>query len=200
MIRLTSIAAILATGFVLPASSANAATNLNARIQLITSALRNDAQFSSRDFSLHLKNGGRNVIAVQGMDGIRAFNDYAMLNSWLNNAGAKSVFQGGSYKFTHSVLGSFFDSPAPASAASEPAPNAPGSTPYKFTHTVLDSYFSPPEESAIMARSAQSEPLFQAMMAPPPAVPEPATWAMMIGGFAMAGGLLRARRTRLRTA
>ena len=29
------------------------------------------------------------------------------------------------------------------------------------------------------------------------AVPEPATWALMIGGFAMAGGVLRRRRARL---
>ncbi|MBO9715199.1 MAG: PEP-CTERM sorting domain-containing protein [Sphingomonas sp.] len=29
----------------------------------------------------------------------------------------------------------------------------------------------------------------------PGAVPEPATWAMMLGGFALAGGMLRRRRT-----
>ena len=31
-------------------------------------------------------------------------------------------------------------------------------------------------------------------VAPPPAVPEPATWAMMIGGFALAGGVARRRK------
>ncbi len=31
--------------------------------------------------------------------------------------------------------------------------------------------------------------------APPPAIPEPASWAMMIGGFALAGGVLRSRKT-----
>ena len=34
---------------------------------------------------------------------------------------------------------------------------------------------------------------YAAVQALTPAVPEPATWAMMIGGFAMAGGLLRGR-------
>jgi hypothetical protein len=28
-----------------------------------------------------------------------------------------------------------------------------------------------------------------------PGVPEPATWALMIGGFGLAGGMLRRRRT-----
>jgi len=30
-------------------------------------------------------------------------------------------------------------------------------------------------------------------LAPTPAVPEPATWAMLIGGFAVAGAALRSR-------
>jgi len=34
----------------------------------------------------------------------------------------------------------------------------------------------------------------------PPAVPEPATWAMMIGGFALAGSTLRRRRTNIQFA
>jgi PEP-CTERM motif len=34
----------------------------------------------------------------------------------------------------------------------------------------------------------------------PGAVPEPATWAMMIGGFGMIGGALRYRRRRTRVA
>ncbi|GEM_PF-3319695 len=33
-----------------------------------------------------------------------------------------------------------------------------------------------------------------------PAVPEPASWAMMIGGLGLAGGALRARRSRVRVA
>jgi hypothetical protein len=32
------------------------------------------------------------------------------------------------------------------------------------------------------------------VVTPPPAVPEPATWAMMIGGFGLVGGALRRRR------
>jgi len=35
---------------------------------------------------------------------------------------------------------------------------------------------------------------FTAEAAPPPAVPEPASWALMLGGFGMVGGALRARR------
>jgi hypothetical protein len=41
---------------------------------------------------------------------------------------------------------------------------------------------------------------YVAVVAPPPAVPEPAAWAMMISGFAMAGGLLRGRARRISVA
>lgn len=202
MIRVTSIAAILATSVLFPAAGASAATNLNARIELLTNALRNDAQFSGRNFSFSLNQGGSQILLFRGIEGARGFNDYGTLNSWLlEKATPKDMFQGGSYKFTHSVLGSYFDSPSPAGAPEALASPGPfEGTPYKFTHSVLDSYFSSPPEPKIVPQAAYSEPLFQAMMAPPPAIPEPATWAMMIGGFAMAGAMLRARKTRLRTA
>lgn len=35
---------------------------------------------------------------------------------------------------------------------------------------------------------------------PPPAVPEPATWALMIGGFALAGSMMRRRKMAVRFA
>lgn len=202
MIRVTSLAAILASSVLLSTASASAATNLNARIELITSALRNDAQFSARNLSFSLKQGGSEILLFKGIDGARGFNDYEKLNSWmLEKATPKDMFQGGSYKFTHSVLGSYFESPTPAAVPAAPVtPSAFEGAPYTFTHSVLDSYFGAPPEPKIVPQAAYSEPLFQAMMAPPPAIPEPATWAMMISGFAMAGAMLRARKTRLRTA
>jgi PEP-CTERM motif. len=201
MIRTACIAAILTTGALAPIQSASATVNLNARIELLTNILRNDASFSQRDFSFALKRGGGREMMFKGISGVRSFNNYALLNSWLtDHVDSKSVFEGGSYKFTHSVLNSYFTSPAPAATVTEPTPSVFEGGSYKFTHSVLDSYFEEPTEQKVVAQSASAEPLMRAMMAPPPPIPEPATWAMMIGGFALAGVALRARRMRTRLA
>jgi hypothetical protein len=57
----------------------------------------------------------------------------------------------------------------------------------KFYTSYLDAYVST-TDGDIGFRSFVDE-------AAAPAVPEPASWAMMIGGFALAGGALRQRRT-----
>jgi hypothetical protein len=41
---------------------------------------------------------------------------------------------------------------------------------------------------------------FEGPSLPPPSVPEPASWAMMLVGFGIAGIALRSRRTKLRFA
>jgi hypothetical protein len=200
MIRVTSIVATVATCALLPISASNAATNINSRIELITNILQNDAVFSARNFSFSLNSTGGQSTLFMGIEGVRRFNDYAHLNSWmLDKADPKSVFDGGSYQFTHSVLDGYFSSASPASVEAEPVPTVFEGAPYKFTHSVLDSFFDAPAEPDIVAQSSRSEPALRMMMAPPP-IPEPATWAMMIGGFALAGVALRARKVRLRTA
>ena len=221
MIRTACIAATIATSAIVSAQSANAAVNLNARIELLTNILYNDAQFSGRDFSFSVRNGGGSVLLFKGIAGVRGFDNYTALNEWVGgHAGSKGVFQGGSYQFTHSVLDSFFGSASAGSAAPsvfdggpykfthsvldsyfpDPAPASatPGvfeGEPYKFTHSVLDSYFDAPGDARIVAQSTLVEPMFQPMMAIGPApIPEPETWAMMIGGFALVGAMMRSRR------
>jgi len=204
MIRIACIAATLATGALLPVQSASATVNLNARIELLAHILHNDADFSGRDFSFSLRNGDSRDMVFKGIAGVRGFSDYATLNSWLQrNADAKGVFQGGSYKFTHSVLDGYFGSAAPASAATDAAPGVFDGGPYKFTHSVLGSYFDQPADAKITAQSTLVEPMagpaVQPMMALAP-IPEPATWAMMIGGFALVGAAMRRRSAAVRFA
>jgi len=63
---------------------------------------------------------------------------------------------------------------------------------YSFTHSVLGSYFGTPPVVTPMAEAMLFAPATLAVPLNAP-VPEPATWAMMIGGFALAGAMLRRR-------
>lgn len=206
MIRTACLAAMLTSGALLPIQSVSAAVNLNARIALLTSILHTEASFSQRDFSFAINSGGSQQMVFKGLDGVRNFNNYAQLNSWLtHHAESQGVFEGGPYKFTHSVLGSYFTSTSPAPATpmatvTEPMPTVFEGAPYKFTHSVLGSYFDEAAEPQAESHTETAGPLMRAMMAPPPAIPEPATWAMMIAGFALAGVALRYRVTRTRIA
>ena len=133
--------------------------------------------------------------------------DFTLLNDW---AGAQpsldDVFNGAPYKFTHSVLGSFFDhdEESGGDTGSEGAGPVLGGAPsYKFTHSVLGSYINnlPSSAPPTIVSAAVIEPPVPAV-APTSlmAVPEPASWAMMIGGFALTGAALRNRRTAIRLA
>ena len=157
MIRTACIAATLLAGTVLGAQGASAAGTINGRVSQIVHALQTGSTFSRNDFSFATDSGGT---LFTGIEGARAFNDFATLNDWVDQRSGASVFHGGGYHFTHSVLGS---------------------------------YFTTPQTSAPMAAAMLIEPMaqFAPMSAP---VPEPATWAMMIGGFALAGAMMRRRR------
>ena len=204
MIRTACIAATLAASTLLSVQSASATTNN--RIELVVNRLQDDSRFSGRDFSFAINRNGPSQLMFKGIEGVRAFNNYGALNSWMQkSAPAPSVYNGGGYQFTHTVLDSYFSS-APQSAPVVPASTTPdifnGGT-YQFTHSVLGSYFDLPAESPIVAEStlvtpASNERIRPMMMLAAP-VPEPATWALMIGGFAMAGFALRMRFRRAAT-
>ncbi len=204
MIRSACIAATLAASTLLSLQSASATTNN--RIELAVNRLHDDARFSGRDFSFAVNRNGSSQLMFKGIAGVRAFNNYGALNDWMQQGvPSQSVYNGGGYKFTHSVLDSYFTS-APQMAPVTPASTTPdmfngGS--YKFTHSVLDSYFDLPAESQIVAESTLARPAsnerIRPMMMQAGPIPEPATWALMIGGFAMAGLALRMRFRRAAT-
>lgn len=197
MIRTACIALAAAT-LSLTAQSASATTNLNGRISQIVNGLHKNAHFSLRDMSLTI-NAGTPTRIFTGIEGIRALNgtDFATLNDWADQQPVPgNAFNGGGYTFTHNVLGSFFNS---GGIGGQPAPdNGFNGAPYQFTHEVLDSYF---DDADPAPQGASRMMLIEAprMLAPAVApVPEPASWAMMIGGFALVGGALRRRRVAVR--
>lgn len=208
MIRTACIAATLAASTMLPLESALAAVNINNRVETLVTSLRSNASFSGRNFSFAINRNGSSQLMFRGLAGVRAFNNYGVLNDWAkSNTQPQSVFDGGGYQFTHSVLDSYFNtSSAPQLTPVAPAGTAPdmfNGGGYTFTHSVLGSYFDLPAESPILADSTLATPVEESrirpmmMMAAP--IPEPATWALMIGGFAMAGYALRMRFRRAAT-
>ncbi len=198
MIRTACIATTLLAGALLPAASASAAVTLNGRVSQIINALQNGSHFSQGNFAFTIKGSGGSRLLFKGIGGVRGFEVDTFLNGWVDEQFEdRSVFDGGPYKFTHTVLDSYFNEPPKSSSVFDGGP-------YKFTHTVLNSYFDTPQP--------QSEGNVQSLLVPeslefnaPPesmnlAVPEPATWAMMIGGFALVGASLRRRRAAARAA
>ncbi len=203
MIRTACIAATLAASTLLSVQSASATTNN--RIELVVKRLQDDSHFSGRDFSFAINHNGSSQLMFKGLAGVRAFNNYSALNDWAKSP-SQDVFNGGGYQFTHSVLDSYFSSSAPQLPAPAPASTVPdmfNGGGYTFTHSVLGSYFDLPAESPILANSTLATPADESqirpmmMLAAP--IPEPATWALMIGGFAMAGLALRLRFRRAAT-
>lgn len=204
MIRTACIAATLAASAMLSAASAQAATNLNGRVEALVDSLRSDASFSGRNFGFAINSGGSQQLLFKGIAGVRAFNNYGPLNAWAqSSAQAQGVFTGGGYTFTHSVLDSYFSSaPQAPVAPANTTPDVFNGGSYIFTHNVLGSYFDLPAESPFVAQSslatpadeAQARPMMMMQAAP---IPEPAAWAMMIGGFAIAGLALRLRYRRI---
>ena|GEM_PF-3230175 len=206
MIRTACLVALAAVLSV-TSQSASATVNLNDRIGQIINGLRKNVQFSARDFSMTI-NTGRTVQLFSGIEGIRVLNgtDFTEVNDLLGAPTPGDVFNGGSYSFTHSVVDSFFgnggSSTSTSTSTSTDADTETGDgtgtetttnpvfegAPYKFTHTVLDSYFEEETTSPTPQSLVVEQPTI------PVAVPEPASWAMMIGGFALAGAALRSRR------
>ena len=205
MIRTACIAATLAAITWLPLQSAGATSNN--RIELVVKRLQEDSRFSGRDFSFAINRNGSSQLMFKGLAGVRAFNNYGALNDWAKSTTQpQDVFAGGGYQFTHSVLDSYFSSSAPQLAPVAQASTAPdmfNGGGYTFTHSVLGSYFDLPAETPILANSTLTTPADESrirpmmMMAAP--IPEPATWALMIGGFTMAGLALRMRFRRAAT-
>jgi hypothetical protein len=191
---------------------------LAGQISKFVNALHN-GQFVGSNFSFTLNGASGPVRLFTGIEGIRLLDDgdIATLNDWADEQSQPdSGF--GDYKFTHSVVGSYFGGQANSQAGGtgEPAPSAPhvdsappviantvfDGEPYKFTHSVLGSYFNQPAGETPPQGGATTM-MIEGPIEPPvltAPVPEPATWAMMIGGFALAGGLLRQRRSAIRLA
>lgn len=210
MIRTACIAATLAVSTMLPQQSALAAVNINNRVETLVTSLRSNASFSGRNFSFAINRNGSSQLMFRGLAGVRAFNNYGVLNDWAKSTTPQDVFAGGGYQFTHSVLDSYFSSSSAPQLT--PTPVAPASTApdmfngggYTFTHSVLGSYFDLPAETPIFANSTLATPADESRIRPmmmmiSAPIPEPATWALMIGGFAMAGLALRMRFRRAAT-
>jgi hypothetical protein len=204
MIR-SACLAVLATGTMLMAQSASATVNVNGRVSQIVNGLRANADFSQRAYSLTLK-GSKTIRLFSGIEDLRtlAETDFKLLNDWAAaQPSLGDVFNGAPYKFTHSVLGNFFDHDEESGdAGSEGAGPVLGGAPsYKFTHSVLGSYFSTlPSSTPAIISAAVIEPESVIVAAPLMPVPEPASWAMMIGGFALTGAALRRGRMMARLA
>lgn len=205
MIRTACIAATLAASTLLSAASAQAAMDMHSRVETLVNSLHSDASFSGRNFSFAITRNGSQQQLFRGIAGVRAFNNYGLLNDWAqSSAQAQGLYSGGGYTFTHSVLDSYFSSApqAPAAPAST-TPDMFNGGSYTFTHSVLGSYFDLPAESPILAESSLATPASESRISPmmmqAGPIPEPATWALMIGGFAMAGIALRTRLRRAAT-
>jgi hypothetical protein len=185
MIRTACLAATLLAGTLLPATSASASVSIYGSISQIVMSLSEGSRLS-RDFSLTLDMPGGARQLFKGLKGVRQFNDFGTLNDWVQEqARPDSVFTGAPYTFTHGAVDGYFD------GKKDNSPFDGG--PYKFTHSALGNAADPaqPEpEEHIMMIDAPLEPI--AISAPP--VPEPASWALMIGGFALTGATLRTRR------
>jgi len=170
MIRKSSLAAALLAATMGLAQAANAGTTINGQISQIINALHNGGHFSPTDFTFGIDTAGGTTPLFSGIAGVRDFNDFQTLNDWVGQpAPAPSVFSGGSYVFTHSALGSYFDQleqPAPAAA--------PAAARYQAAVAAVPQFVAPP--------------------APSLPVPEPTTWAMMIGGLTLTGLALRRSR------
>ncbi|BAK68387.1 hypothetical protein SLG_37120 [Sphingobium sp. SYK-6] len=183
MIRVVSLIAIAMATASLPAQGVQATVTINGRISQVVGALHSSAHLSPDGFAFSVRNGATTQQLFTGIEGVRAFNQIGQLNSWANGFGGSSY--GSGYSFTHSVLGSYFTQSQQGGG-------------YRFTHSVLDSYFgSPSPEPALTAQLRFAEPLTESLpieVAPiAGTVPEPATWAMLIAGFAGIGALMRRR-------
>jgi len=170
MIRKSSLAAAVLAAALLPLQGASADTGANGQISQIVRALSMNGQFAPNSFTFRLDTGSGSTILFSGIAGVRGFNDFQTLNEWIasNQSAtppANNANQGGSYTFTHSVLGSYFDQ----IEQQEPAAQA-----YQAAVAAAPEFVAPP--------------------APTIPVPEPATWAMMIGGLTLAGLALRRSR------
>ena len=187
MIRTACLAATLLAGAFLPIASASGAITINGKVSQVVNALRNGSQFSHGDLTFAIKRPGGSKTLFRGIAGVRGFYDLDLLNDWVDEQPVPSVFDGGPYKFTHSVLDSYFTELPKASSPFDGGP-------YKFTHTVLGSYFGEiPTDSSQQYRLSAGplEPVTVRTFDQP--VPEPASWAMMIGGFALVGAMMRRR-------
>ena len=227
MIRTACLAALVA-GTLLGAQSASATVNLSDRISQVINGLRKNSTFSARDFSFTLNRASGGVTYMfTGIEGVRVLNgtDFTVVNDWVDEQPVPNgPFNGGGYTFTHEVLDSVLgDPPEPQSpfngggytfthevidryfgdAPQDEGEDESGQTSggvfngggYTFTHEVLNSYFpdEPEQEHLLIAPPVEQ----QAAVMP---VPEPASWAMMIGGFALVGAALRGRRAAVRIA
>jgi hypothetical protein len=65
---------------------------------------------------------------------------------------------------------------------------------YGITDLLGDTTGPAPDESFTQLFAAPADTTFKGVSFAPVAVPEPTTWALLLGGFAMIGGLLRRRR------
>lgn len=172
MIRKSSLAAALLAAALMPVQGASADTGANSQISQIVRALSMKGQFAPNSFTFSLNTGAGSTTLFSGIAGVRGFNDFQTLNDWVADSQpatppADNAGQGGSYTFTHSVLGSYFDQ--------------------------IEQQQQEPAGQAYQAAVAAA-PEFVAPPAPTIPVPEPATWAMMVGGLALAGLALRRSR------
>jgi hypothetical protein len=218
MIRIACLAATLFAGALIPAASAGATVGLSGRISQIVDALHNESKFDRGNLSFSVKSGAGSTMLFKGLAGVQNFNSFVLLNDWVAvNSAKKSVYQGGSYQFTHGALGSYFGDGDSKSVyaggqyafthsalgsyfeeGGEKSPYDGGG--YKFTHSALDSYFgndshSGSAEPASFMRMSVPEDAGFASIQSMTVVPEPASWAMMIVGMGLAGAVMRwARR------
>ncbi len=204
MIRTACLAATLAVSVALPIQHAAASVTVagSNRVSEVVAALRGASHFAPGSFSFAIVRTGSLQTLFTGIEGVRAFNGANLLNNWVDSY-SNSVFNGGTYHFTNGVIGSYFGENAlnPPPAPSTPAPSIFDGGNYHFTSSVIGSYFPAANGSTASTEAVQialAEPLIEPQANAP--VPEPASWAMMIGGFALAGAALRGRRAKLRPA
>jgi len=165
MIRKGLFASALVASALFAAPQAQAAINFGS-VSAMINQLNNHSSFAANTMSFSINNGGQSQTLFTGVTGVRNFNSnansMAQFNNWAGTANAAPTGYNG-YKFTYSVVGSFFNNSGTSSRSSAPEPEA--------------------EEQGTASR-------IQPLAAP---IPEPGTWAMMIVGMGVVGMTMRRR-------
>ena len=137
-------------------------------VSTVVHALRQSSQFSPVGFSFSINYNGTILHLFSGIEGVRLLSDYAFLNDWLQQPSTLNSSR------------SVYDGGAS-----------------QFTYGALGSYFgtgSDPDTISSAGDSMTSQSYMSLVSAP--AVPEPASWLMVIVGFGLLGGIMRHVRAR----
>lgn len=122
MIRKGLFASALVASALLAAPQAHAMANFGA-VSGVVNQLHNNSSFSPNTMSFGINNGGQHQTLFTGVSGLHNFlgnpGNMGLINNWAGTYNPNPSGYSG-YKFTYSVLGSFFNSSANRNGAPDP--------------------------------------------------------------------------------